>query len=306
MIDSHTSVQGNTSPQIKRKKKALLLVNKEARHGKRLVSEVRGQLDALGLELIAESTHHPQHISDLICEYKNDVNLVIIGGGDGTLNAAISGLIETELPLGIIPLGTANDLARTLGIPNDLREACQIINRENVQKIDVGQVNNRYFFNVASLGLSVHITKRLTRDFKRKWGILAYALTAIEVMIQSRPFRANIRFNDQCFRVKTIQIAVGNGRYYGGGLTVASDAKIDDQRLDLYSIETKSWWQILALLPALIKGNHAYLPGILTGESQEIEITTRKRLPINTDGEITTHTPATFRVIPQAIQVFVP
>ncbi|OCR00735.1 lipid kinase [Oscillatoriales cyanobacterium USR001] len=287
-------------------KKALILVNQHARSGKKLFSQATVELQALGFELIEESTDHSHQISDTIRRYKNQVDLVIIGGGDGTLNATIEGLIDSQLPLGILPMGTANDLARTLGIPTSLREACQVIATGKIRRIDLGWVNGKHFFNVASLGLSVQITQLLTKEVKRRWGILAYAATALQVVWQSRPFRAEIRVNNQSIQVKTIQIAIGNGRYYGGGMTVAEDATIDDQRLDLYSLETKHWWQIIALLPAMRQGNHASWPGVRALYGEEIEVRSVKRHRINTDGEITTHTPAIFRVIPKALAVFVP
>jgi diacylglycerol kinase (ATP) len=203
-------------------------------------------------------------------------------------------------------MGTANDLARTLEIPTDLSAACQLIASGKVRLIDLGWVNGQHFFNVASLGLSVQITQRLTKDVKQRWGVLAYAFTALQTIWESRPFRAEIKVNNQSFHVKTIQIAIGNGRYYGGGMTVAEDATIDDRRLDLYSLETKNWWKIIALLPAMRQGNHNSWPNVRALHAQEIEINTSKRRPINTDGEITTQTPAKFRVIPQALAVIAP
>ncbi len=285
--------------------KALLLVNRHARRGKTALAEAIDLLKNLDLVLIEESTNHPRQLSNLIRSYQDQVDLVIIGGGDGTLNAAIDGLIETKLPLGILPLGTANDLARTLGIPTSLPEACQVIAKGQVKQIDVGRVNDKYFFNVASLGLSVQITQNLTKEAKRRWGVLAYAATTLRVIWQSRPFRAEILLAGETLRVRTIQIAIGNGRHYGGGMVVAEDAAIDDQRLDLYSLETKQWWQILALLPTMRQGNHAMLPGVRVLQGQEITINTFRPRPINTDGEITTHTPAKFSVIPKALAVFV-
>lgn len=286
--------------------KALLLVNRHARRGKAALAKAIALLKSLDLVLIEESTDHPRQISDLIRSYQNQVDLVIIGGGDGTLNAAIDGLISTKLPLGILPLGTANDLARTLGIPTSLPEACKVIADGQIKQIDVGRVNDKYFFNVASLGLSVQITQNLTKEAKRRWGVLAYAATTLQVIWQSRPFRAEILLAGETIRVQTIQIAIGNGRHYGGGLVVAEDAAIDDQRLDLYSLETKQWWQILALLPTMRQGNHGALPGVRVLQGQEITINTPKRRSINTDGEITTHTPAKFSVIPKALAVLVP
>ena len=159
---------------------------------------------------------------------------------------------------------------------------------------------------MASLGLSVSITEKLSRGAKRRWGILAYAFTALQVISQTRAFRAKIVINGEKIKVKTIQIAVGNGRFYGGGMAVAEDATIDDQRLDLYSLELQSWWQLFPLLWRLPQGQHGDLPWVRTLEGEYIEIYTRKGQDINSDGEIVTTTPATFRVIPQSLGVFVP
>jgi diacylglycerol kinase (ATP) len=286
--------------------RALLLVNSQSRQGQKRLPEVISCLVQQGFEIIAASTKKPEDFSEVIRRYQHQVDLVIIGGGDGSLNAAVDTLIETNLPLGILPLGTANDLARTLGIPNSLPEASKVIAQGELRRIDLGWVNGKHFFNVASLGLSVKITQRLTKEVKRRWGVFAYAFTALQVIFESRPFSAEIRLNNKSIRVKTVQIAVGNGRYYGGGMAVAPDATIDDQRLDLYSLEIKHWWEIILLLPAMRQGRHIHQSNVRALHGQEIEVYTRKPRPINTDGEITTYTPAHFRVIPQALAVFVP
>ncbi|MEH2079538.1 MAG: lipid kinase [Nostoc sp.] len=286
--------------------RALLLVNRHARQGQKGLSEAIEYLKTLGFYLIEESTEDPKHLAEVILRYKHQVDLVIIGGGDGTLNAAVDALIETQLPLGILPLGTANDLARTLEIPNSLNEACKIIADGYLHRIDLGCVNDKHFFNVASMGLSVKITERLTKEVKRRWGVFAYAATALQVILEARPFTAEIAINGELIRVKTVQIAVGNGRYYGGGMAVADDATIDDQRLDLYSLEIEHWWQVILLLPAMRRGRHIHWQSVRSHQGQAIEVHTRKPRPINTDGEITTYTPAHFRVIPKAIAVFVP
>ncbi|QLE56796.1 lipid kinase [Nostoc sp. TCL26-01] len=286
--------------------RALLLVNRHSRQGQTSLLQAIDYLKNYGFQLIEESTENPQHLSQIIHKYKNEVDLVIVGGGDGTLNTVVDALVETQLPLGILPLGTANDLARTLGISNSLSEACRTIAQGELRQIDLGWVNGKHFFNVASLGLSVKITRRLTKEFKRRWGILAYAVTAIQVIWESRPFSAEIRYKNQAFHVKTVQIAVGNGRYYGGGMAVVHDASIDDQRLDLYSLEIKHWWEIIPLLPAMRNGRHIHRQNVRALHGQEFAVYTRKPRPINTDGEITTYTPATFRVIPKAVSVLVP
>lgn len=288
------------------RQRALLLVNSHARHAQKQLPEAIEQLRALGLELIEESTENAQQLADVIRRYQHQVDLVIVGGGDGTLNAAVDGLVDTGLTLGILPLGTANDLARTLKIPLSLPEACKTIAEGQVRRIDLGWVNGKHFFNVASIGLSVQITEQLTKEVKRRWGVLAYALTAVKATWQARPFRAEIRLQGESIRVKTIQIAVGNGRYYGGGMAVVHDAKIDDQRLDLYSLELRHWWQMIALVPAMRDGRHINSKNVRDLHGQEFEVHTSRPRPVNTDGEITTQTPADFRVIPEALAVLVP
>lgn len=286
--------------------RALLLVNCQSRQGQKCLPQAISCLMQQGFELITASAQKPKDCSQIIRKYQHEVDLVVIGGGDGTLNAAVDTLVETNLPLGILPLGTANDLARTLGIPNSLPEASKIIAKGQTRRIDLGWVNGKHFFNVASLGLSVKITQRLTNEVKRRWGVFAYAFTALQVVFESRPFSAEIRLHGKSIQVKTVQIAVGNGRYYGGGMTVAPDASIDDQRLDLYSLEIQHWWEIISLLPAMRQGRHIHSQNVRALHGQEIEVYTRKPRSINTDGEITTRTPAHFRVIPHALAVFVP
>ncbi|BAU62725.1 diacylglycerol kinase catalytic region [Stanieria sp. NIES-3757] len=287
-------------------KRALLSVNTHARNGKDCLNEIITTLEHLDFELIVKPEQKPDQLSKLIYQYQDQIDLVIVGGGDGTLNAVAEALFKTKLPLGILPLGTANDLARTLNIPESIAEAAKIIAFGEIKKIDLGCVNDKYFFNVASLGLSVKITQNLSKGAKRRWGVLAYFLIALKVIAKTRPLRAEIRYNDQSVKVKTLQIAIGNGRYYGGGMAIAEDAEIDDQVLNLYSLEIKHWWQILPLIWGFAGGKHKYLSGVRTLKARQIEVNTRKPYKINTDGELTTSTPASFHLIPKAISVFVP
>jgi len=241
-----------------------------------------------------------------IRRHAGTVDLVVIGGGDGTLNAALPALIETGLPLGILPMGTANDLARTLAIPPAPEAAAGIIAAGRTREIDVGEVNGVPFFNVASLGLSERIARELTRDVKQKLGVLGYVLATIRTLIYMRPFSAKIVVGGTTRRIRSIQIAVGNGRYYGGGLTIAETATIDDGALDLYSIETDRLWKLALIYPAFRSGRLASWNDIRTVRCTEVEIHSRRARPINTDGEITTRTPARFRVLPKAVTVFAP
>src|SRR5690606_24337127 len=160
--------------------------------------------------------------------------------------------------------------------------------------------------NVASLGLSADLARGLTREAKRRWGKLGYALAAMRVLAAARPFRAEIVSDAGTVTVRTLQIAVGNGVHYGGGTVIHEDASIDDAHLDLYSLELKNVWKFGLMLGAFRRGQHGAWDEVRTAKSTEFDIRTREPKPINTDGDIVTQTPAHFRIQPGAVTVFAP
>jgi YegS/Rv2252/BmrU family lipid kinase len=284
----------------------LVLINPGARRGGEGKEEVVGRLESLGLRPLVEDLGAPEAVPDQVRRHRDVVDSVIVGGGDGTLHLALQGLVESGHPLGILPLGTANNLARTLGLPPDPLEACEVIAHGHRRRIDLGWVNGRYFFTTASIGLSVRITEELSAERKRRWGPLAYVLTAAGVLRRTRPFHARIVWSGGERDSRTVQIVVGNGRYYGAALPVAEDATIDDARLDLYSLEVRHWWELLAIAPALKRGSHGKKERVEALRASEFRVTTRTPRAIDVDGELGGTTPAHFRVLPGALEVFAP
>lgn len=288
------------------RRRALLLVNEKSRRGKTDFASAIDLLRQQGFALVEQVPRDARDIPQIIRRHQERVDCVIIGGGDGTLNAAAEALLKARLPLGILPMGTANDFARTLEIPTALPGACAVIAGGILHAIDLGSVNGKPFFNVASMGLSVQCARRLSGDVKRRWGVLGYALSARDALKACRTFRANVTCDGERRRFRSIQIAVGNGRYYGGGLTVAENAAIDDSQLDLYSLQPQSIWKLMALIPALRSGRHGQWGGVEIMRGQRIRIDTDTPMRINTDGELTARTPAEFHVMAGALSVFVP
>lgn len=288
-----------------RDKRALLIVNAKSRRGRNAQAAVTAALEDAGLRVLYETCSTPESLPPLISRMADQVDRVVIGGGDGTLNAAAPALRSSGLPLGIVPLGTANDLARTLGIPTDPVAAAQVIAAGRTTRIDLGEVNGQPFFNVASIGFGADLADALTRDSKRRWGSLGYAVAALRLLRRMRPFTTEIVHGGASQISRTVHIAVGNGRHYGGGMTVEAAARIDDGRLHVFSLEVASMWRLLQMLPALRSGRHQPWSEIRTLAGEEIEIRTRRPRSVNTDGEITTRTPARFRVLPGVITVFV-
>ena len=287
-------------------RKVLLICNTHARRGRRAERDVAAALAEAGLQVHQLDCPERGDLPKLIRDHAAAVDAVVLGGGDGTLNAAAPAFLEIKLPLGIIPLGTANDLARTLGIPLDPVEAAQVIARGRLRAVDLGLANDHPFFNVASIGFGVDLTRALTRDAKSRWGVLGYAVAGLQVLSRMRPFRARIRQGGSTMMTRTVHLAVGNGRHYGGGMTVSEDAAIDDGRLSLYSLEVRSIWKLLMLLPAMRKGTHGRWKEVRTLGSSEILVETRRPRSVNTDGEITTKTPVRFKVLPGAVSIYVP
>jgi len=288
------------------RRRALMLVNPNARRGAETLDPVIERLAQGGIDAVIERFETPNEVSGDIARRRHEADLVIVCGGDGTINSAARGILETGLPLGILPMGTANDLARTLRIPEDLLRAADIIASGHLRQVDLGEVNGHPFFNVASMGLSVDLAKGLTPEAKRRWGKLGYALAALKVATRASRFRAEITSDTGRVRVKTLQIAVGNGVHYGGGTKIHADAAINDGHLDLYSLELKNVWKFGLMLGAFRRGEHGAWDEVRTAKSTEFDIRTETPMPINTDGDLVTETPAHFLIRPHAISIFAP
>jgi YegS/Rv2252/BmrU family lipid kinase len=285
-------------------RRALLLLNPHSRRGAEHEAVVQAALDEWGFDVTTPSGGSDSAAA--IRHHAGAVDLVVIGGGDGSLNAALPALLETGLPLGVIPLGTGNDFARTLGIPLDPEQAVRVIAAGRIKQVDVGDANGHPFLNVASIGLGVDLTRALQRDAKRRWGVLGYAVAGLRVLRRLRPFTAEIEHGGQIQVSRTAHVAIGNGRHYGGGMVVDVDARLDDARLHAFSLEVDHWWRLLLLLPALRSGTHHAWAEVRTLAGEEVTVRTRRPRSVNTDGEITTRTPVTFRVRPGVLPVFVP
>jgi len=289
-----------------RQTRALLLANRKARRGGEGLIQEQSILRAAGWSLQVEIPEDPEHIPSVIRERGRDFDLVILAGGDGTLNHAAAALVETGVPLGILPQGTANDLARTLQIPDDPAAACEIIIAGRTSPIDLGRVNGHYFFNVASTGLSVRVTRELSHEVKKRWGVFGYLGSLVQAVQVNRPFALEVVCDGEVHIMRSIQVSIGNGRHYGGGMTVAADAEIDDQLLHLYSLEPVGICGLAALALALRTGRYAHTEKVRTLQGREFRLRTKKTMPIDVDGELITRTPAHFEVVPHALEVFVP
>ena len=288
------------------RRRALVLLNDHARNVEARSSGALDMLQALDLDVVHAEAGARASVAAAIRKYSGSVDLVVAGGGDGTLNAVLQGLVGSGLPLGILPLGTANDLAKTLGIPTDLAEACDVIGQGHMRRIDIGKVNDVYFFNEASIGMSVALCRRLTKESKSTFGVFALLFHALQIVFAMRRFRALITLSSgEVIAQRTAQLTVGNGENFGGFVTT-DEAAIDDRKLDLYSVQLSGWKEYFEALTALLRRRYDDARSVFTLHGRRYDVRTARRMRIEADGEIVSSTPAVFEIVPSAVDVFVP
>ena len=237
-------------------------------------------------------------------------DLIVVGGGDGTVTFAAGRVAGTDVMLGVLPLGTANDFARTLEIPSSLAEACAAVADGKVVDIDLGRANGEPFLNVASVGLSVAVTETLSPRLKRLLGPLAYGIATLRAYTGHKAFRARLEFPDGDHEPMELddllQVAVGNGRHYGGGNTVSPTAGIDDHTLDIYAILAGPLREHVSIARLLKDGSFIKHDRVYHLTTRAVRLVTEQPLPVNLDGEIATTTPTDFTVQRNAVHVVVP
>jgi len=271
--------------------RALLVINTRSRRGSEYADKVRSKLAECGVEFVEDE--------------RAQVEAVIAGGGDGTIIRAVPVAMKKNVPLGIVPLGTFNDLARTLGVPLDVDEACAAIGGGKLRTIDVGRVNGQYFVNEASIGISTRIARKQTPEVKQRFGWFAVIATTIQTLREAFPFRVSVQADGRVDSSLTVQVTVANSNRFGG-LVEIPDAAIDDAQLDLFSVEVRSWFGVFPILGAIAARRFTDAPGVRHYRGPKFTISARRKHHVTTDGEPAGFTPATFEVIPKAVRIFVP
>lgn len=272
--------------------RALLVTNPRARRGA-LGNEVRSELLRRGIDIAKPADRAP-------------IDAIVVAGGDGTVAREVGRALALRVPLGVVPLGTFNDLARALNLPADISPACDVIARGATRRIDVGCVNGeQYFLTEASIGVSSRLTHLLRASDKQRFGLLAVALNALRAIGHLRPIRAEIAYDDRQEYVRTIQLTVANSQRFGGFISVEG-AGIDDGFLDLYAVQG-SLAGTASLISAILRHRSSGSgSGLLALRSTRFAVTTRHRHRITADGEPAGVTPAYFNVLPRSLEIFVP
>jgi diacylglycerol kinase (ATP) len=294
--------------------RAALIVNTRSRSGERTFFEALDRLEELGVQLgatyaIRDPVRLPETVREVLQE-SSEYRLLILGGGDGSVSSVVDFLAHHDIVLGLLPLGTANDFARTLEIPADVEKACETIASGKIVDVDLGLAGDNYYVNVASVGLSVGVTQALSPRLKRRIGALAYPTAAIRAFLSHEPFSARLTFpdgdHDPVEYERLLQVAVGNGRFYGGGMVVAPQSGIDDRSLDIYAIEVGRHRDLFGVARYLKSGDFIRSDSVGHFRTERVRLETDPELPVNVDGEVVTRTPQSFSVAHNALKVLVP
>jgi diacylglycerol kinase (ATP) len=306
-------VESELSPEITTGR-AALIVNTRSRTGERTFFEALDRLQELGVALgVTYAIRDPARLPETVREVLDDgsgYRFLILGGGDGTVSSVVDFLAHHDTVLGLLPLGTANDFARTLGIPQDIEGACKAIAEGKLVDIDLGLAGDNYYVNVASVGLGVEATRALSPWLKRSTGPLAYPAAAIRAFLKHEPFSARMTFPDGDHESveydRLLQVAVGNGRFYGGGMVVAPESGIDDSTLDIYAIELGRHRNLFGIARYLKSGDFIKMEGVHHFRTSSVRIETDPEMAVNIDGEVVAQTPQDFSVVQNALNVIVP
>jgi diacylglycerol kinase (ATP) len=288
-----------------------LLVNTKSRRGHKRFDHAKQALHLAGVKL-AESYAYSdsRQLSELAQRaVENGAKIIIVGSGDGTISHVVDYLIHHDVVLGVLPLGTANNLARTLEIPLELEQACRVIAAGWTTKIDLGVVNGNYFVNVASMGLGAEIIAQTPPRLKRHLGVFGYTVGAMRAGLKNRPFTARLKFGEQILEIKAIHIAVANGRSFGGGIVVASDARIDDGELIVTIFKPVNLVQLAQIAWGLNNGSylkHACVQQLRNLNRLTIEVVEGGAKKLNIDGDLAETAPFSFSLAPHVLKVFVP
>lgn len=285
-------------------RRALLVVNAAAGHAKQVKAAI-AVLEAGGMTLVRRETTRVR-LDELILSMREMVDCVVIAGGDGVLSAGAIGLRDSGLPLGVLPFGLSNDLAGALGIPTDPAAAAAVILAGHIRPVTLGSVNGRPFFNSASVGISIEMSRKLARIAGQGLGGLRFRWSAFRLLFQVRRFSAIIRCGSTVHRVRTMQVTIGNGRFYRGGMVPPNTLPANDQTLSVYSLEPAQRWGLLFMARVFTGAEGATIAEARHTQSPVVEVVTRLPQPIMADGEVVTVTPARFSLLPQAVRVFVP
>ena len=272
--------------------------------------EIRATLGRLHEGEVCE-TLGEGHATELARKAVEDgIELVVAAGGDGTLNEVLNGIAVdfARVRLGVIPLGTGNDFVRSIGVPAELEEAVEMLARGRTRRIDVARASTgattRYFLNMSAGGFSNEIDELMGPELKRRWGPLSYVRSAAMALPELIAHHACILLDgEEELEADLYAMVVANARYVASGIPAAPSARLDDGALDVLVFREVTPAQLVGLVPRALLGRHEDSDHVIWRRARRVEVESDPPIAFNADGEPIGDDPATFEILPRALEI---
>ncbi|MGH2956020.1 MAG: diacylglycerol/lipid kinase family protein [Solirubrobacterales bacterium] len=286
----------------------LLLVNPASGGGRAasLLPEVERELGERGIRFRTVETRSLEHGVGEARTAAEGGEIPVVMSGDGLIGQVGGALAGGDTPMGIVPGGRGNDLARVLEIPAEPAGAAEVLAAGHEREIDVGEVNERRFLCIASCGFD-SVANRIANRARLVRGNLVYAYAALRALATWRPARFDVTLDGgPPRRFEGYSVAVANSRAYGGGMIIAPAAELDDGLYDVVISGTVGKLRFLANLPKVFKGTHVAEPEVTVLRASRVEVSADRDFAVYADGEHLADLPAGLRVLPRALRVIAP
>jgi diacylglycerol kinase (ATP) len=291
---------------FKKFEKAVISVSEPIITAEEIIQEVVKSCDKEKIKLDVEFTKHPNHATEMAKDAKNKYDMVIVAGGDGTVNEVINGIIDSKIPLVIIPFGSTNVLALELGIPFSASKASELITHGKKLKIDLGYAKTnekaRYFSMMVDVGFVPKLIEGINLEVKKRWGNIAYLLSGIRQLLTYKWYNIHVEHKSHSVGYYVI---VSNSKDYAGEYQIADKASLTDGLLDLVVINRKSRWKTIKFISSVSTGeSNKFLRGEYY-QVKEAHIYSRHKMLVQVDGELLGTTPVDVKVVPKSLTVMV-
>ncbi|HVC07732.1 MAG TPA: diacylglycerol kinase family protein, partial [Solirubrobacterales bacterium] len=283
-----------------------LLVNPSSAGGGtlKLLPRVEAALDARRIEFRAQLTRGLEHGVEQALLAIEAGEVPVVMSGDGLVGAVGGAMAGAETPLGIVPAGRGNDLARVLEVPTEPEGAVETIAAGHIRVIDVGEANGRRFLGIASAGFESEANR--TANDSRLGGNLVYILAALRTLARWKPVRFTLVAGEERIRFSGYSVSAANSRAYGGGMFIAPAADLADGEFDVVTIGEVGKLKFLGNLPKVFKGTHVEEDEVRIFRTPRLELSASRPLAVYADGEHLTDLPASLRLLPRALGVLAP
>jgi len=284
-----------------------LLVNPASAHGRtlKLLPVIEQELDERRIPFRVERTRGLEDGVERALQAVEADEVPVVISGDGLVGAVGGAMAGSETPLGIVPGGRGNDLARVLGIPDDPLAAVAVLAAGESRRIDVGEANGKRFLGIVSVGFDSECN-RLANEVTIIRSNLVYVYSLFRTLLTWKPARYTIRSESERIRTSGYSISVANNSTFGGGMRIAPEAELDDGLLDVITVGEVGKLRFVANLRKVFNGTHIDDEQVHMFRASRVEITASRPFPVYADGEHLTELPVSVRVLPRALSVLAP